>query len=191
MRKQIAAAMLAGLAMLAGGSALADGIARGSMKDVPVAVPTWSGFYLGAGVGYGHLIAKNRYNENDTMRKSFASIVSTAKALAAASARLTGLRPPDPGPLRRRPVHGVRLVQHRDVLPGHRHAASRPSALTAPSRSVDAAVSCLRRRPCSILTGGYSWSHGKNDGYFDIDSTTVSSPPAEAQPAGPPSSASA
>ena len=63
MRKQIAAAMLAGLAMLAGGSALADGMARGSMKDVPVAVPTWSGFYLGAGVGYGHLIAKNRYNE--------------------------------------------------------------------------------------------------------------------------------
>ena len=58
MRKQIAAAMLAGLAMLAGGSALADGMARGSMKDVPVAVPTWSGFYLGAGVGYGHLIAQ-------------------------------------------------------------------------------------------------------------------------------------
>src|SRR5262245_31566826 len=63
MRKQVAAAMLAGLTMLAGGSALADGMPRGSIKDVPVAVPTWSGFYLGAGVGYGHLIGKNRYNE--------------------------------------------------------------------------------------------------------------------------------
>ena len=28
------------------------------MKDVPVAMPTWSGFYLGGGVGYGHLIAR-------------------------------------------------------------------------------------------------------------------------------------
>jgi len=63
MRKQVAAAMLAGMTMLAGSSALADGMPRGSVKDVPVAVPTWSGFYLGAGLGYGHLIAKNRYNE--------------------------------------------------------------------------------------------------------------------------------
>ena len=56
MRKQIAAAVLAGLTMLAGGSALADGMSRGSIKDAPVAMPSWSGFYLGGGIGYGHLI---------------------------------------------------------------------------------------------------------------------------------------
>jgi hypothetical protein len=36
MRKQIAAAVLAGAMLLAGGNALADGMERGSIKDVPV-----------------------------------------------------------------------------------------------------------------------------------------------------------
>ena len=47
---------------LIAGAALADGLPE-SIKDTPVEGPQWSGFYLGAGVGYGHAVLDNNYNE--------------------------------------------------------------------------------------------------------------------------------
>ena len=63
MLKRIGASVLLGLMVAGGGMAWADGMPSGSIKDVPVVTTTWSGFYIGAGVGYGHLVAENRYWE--------------------------------------------------------------------------------------------------------------------------------
>src|SRR5512138_2196161 len=48
MLRKVAASLLFGLALAAGGTASADGM-PGSVKDAPVVAPTWSAFYIGAG----------------------------------------------------------------------------------------------------------------------------------------------
>ena len=169
MRKQIAAAMLAGLAMLAGGSALADGMARGSMKDVPVAVPTWSGFYLGAGLGYGHLIAKNCYNEvSSEFPAGFASSFDGEGASGGFGTVVLGFD----RQIRDRYVVGLFTefdwssieISYQDTLtPEQTFRVDRTFSIGARGGFLLTQTSLL------YLTGGYSWSHGKNKGYFDID----------------------
>jgi len=168
MRKQVAAAMLAGLTMLAGGNALADGMPRGSIKDVPVAVPTWSGFYLGAGVGYGHLIAKNRYNENDD-GNLFASSFDGEGASGGFGTVVLGFD----RQIRDRYVVGLFTefdwssieISYQDTeTPEQTFRLDRTFSIGARGGFLLTQTSLL------YLTGGYSWSHGKNDGYFDIDS---------------------
>jgi outer membrane immunogenic protein len=167
MRKQIAAAMLAGLAMLAGGSALADGMARGSIKDVPVAVPTWSGFYLGAGVGYGHLIAKNRYYENDD-GVQFSSSFKGEGAAGGFGTIVLGFD----RQIRDRYVVGLftefdwssmELSFQDTDTPQQTFRLDRTFSLGGRAGFLMTQTSLL------YLTGGYSWSHGKSDGYFDIE----------------------
>jgi len=167
MRKQIAAAMLAGLAMLAGGSALADGMPRGSMKDVPVAVPTWSGFYLGAGVGYGHLVAKNRYYENDDDVEFSSSFKGEGAAGGFGTVVLGFDRQ-----IRDRYVVGlftefdwssIELSFQDTDTPQQTFRLDRTFSLGGRAGFLMTQTSLL------YLTGGYSWSHGKSNGYFDIE----------------------
>jgi outer membrane immunogenic protein len=167
MRKQIAAAMLAGLAMLAGGNALADGMARGSIKDVPVAVPTWSGFYLGAGVGYGHLIAKNRYYENDDTEE-FSSSFKGEGASGGLGTVVLGFD----RQIRDRYVVGlftefdwssIELSYQDTDTPQQTFRLDRTFTLGGRAGFLLTPTSLL------FMTAGYSWSHGKSNGYFDID----------------------
>lgn len=167
MRKQIAAAMLAGLAMLAGGSALADGMPRGSMKDVPVAVPTWSGFYLGAGVGYGHLVAKNRYYENDD-GDEFSSSYKGEGATGGFGTVILGFD----RQIRDRYVIGlftefdwssIELSYQDTDTPQQTFRLENTFSLGGRAGFLMTPSSLL------FMTAGYSWSHGKSNGYFDID----------------------
>jgi len=170
MRKQVAAAMLAGMTMLAGSSALADGMPRGSVKDVPVAVPTWSGFYLGAGLGYGHLIAKNRYNEvSSDFPGGFASSFDGEGASGGFGTVVLGFD----RQIRDRYVVGLFTefdwssieISYQDTLtPEQTFRVDRTFSLGARGGFLLTQTSLL------YLTGGYSWSHGKNNGYFDIES---------------------
>ena len=167
MRKQIAAAMLAGLTMLVGGSALADGMPGGSVKDVPVAVPTWSGFYLGAGIGYGHLISKNRYSENDN-GTGFASSFDGEAAHGGLGTVVLGFD----RQIRDRYVVGLFTefdwssmeLSYQDTnTPQQTFRLDRTYSLGGRAGFLMTPTSLL------YLTGGYSWSHGKSDGYFDIE----------------------
>lgn len=170
MRKQIAAAMLAGLTMLAGGSALADGMPRGSVKDVPVAVPTWSGFYLGAGVGYGHMVAKNRYNEvSDENPLGFASSFHGEGAAGGFGTVVLGFD----RQIRDRYVVGLFTEFDWSSIEISYQDTDTPEQTFRHDRTFSLggrAGFLLTQTSLLYLTGGYSWSHGKNNGYFDIDS---------------------
>jgi opacity protein-like surface antigen len=55
------------------GTALADGMRHGSLKDAPMAMmpgPMWSGFYAGLGLGYGHAVIENNYWESTGVSRS-------------------------------------------------------------------------------------------------------------------------
>ncbi len=69
MKRFVVWALGLALGAVAGDSAMADGMARrGSLKDAPAvygSAPTWSGFYLGAGLGYGHGTIENSYTESN------------------------------------------------------------------------------------------------------------------------------
>ena len=167
MRKQIAAAMFAGLTMLVGGSALADGMPRGSIKDVPVAVPTWSGFYLGAGVGYGHLVSKNRYSENDD-GTPFASSFDGEGAHGGLGTVVLGFD----RQIRDRYVVGLFTefdwssieISFQDTdTPQQTFRLERTFSIGARGGFLLTPTSLL------FLTGGYSWSHGKSNAFFDIE----------------------
>jgi outer membrane immunogenic protein len=171
MRKQIAAAMFAGLTMLAGGAALADGMPRGSVKDVPVAVPTWSGFYLGAGLGYGHLIAKNRYSENDD-GVPFSSSYDGEGARGGFGTVVLGFD----RQIRDRYVIGlftefdwssIELKYQDTDTPQQTFRHDNTYSLGGRAGFLMTPTSLL------YLTGGYSWSRGKSNGYFDIEADDI------------------
>ena len=164
MRKQIAAAVLTGLIMLVGGGALADGMPRGSIKDAPVATPSWSGFYLGGGIGYGHLIGKNKYFEDGDL------ISSNTNDSAA-------------GGLGTVVIGFDRLVRERYVVGLFAEYDWSNIELTDVDEDTQAVTHFRVRNAFSIggragflmtpqsllfLTAGYTWAQGKSDGYFDI-----------------------
>jgi len=66
MRKYIPAIGAFVASGLLAGAALADGLAeRYSLKDTPIITgPQWSGFYIGAGAGYGQAVLDNVYHES-------------------------------------------------------------------------------------------------------------------------------
>ncbi len=64
MKKLLPAIVAIVAAALLAGGAQANG--TGSIKDEPILMPTgWSGFYFGAGVGYGDSVIDNLYSETD------------------------------------------------------------------------------------------------------------------------------
>jgi outer membrane immunogenic protein len=167
MRKQVAAIVLAGMAMLAGGSALADGM-RGSIKDAPVAAPTWSGFYLGLGLGYGHVVGENNYSESDG---TFSSVTSEAAKGGLGTIVLGFDRQ-----VRERYVVGlftefdwssIELTSNDDV-DGNLHWRIENTF------SIGGRAGFLMT-PTSLLylTAGYSWAHSTSNGYFDIFNTVL------------------
>ena len=163
MRKQIAAAVLAGLTMLAGGSALADGMSRGSIKDAPVATPSWSGFYLGGGVGYGHLIGKNRYDEPGTINDLISNNDSAAGGLGTVVIGFDRL-------VRDRYVLGVFAeydwsnIELEDLDTGLTTHFRVRNAFSIGGRG----GFLMTPQSLLFLTAGYTWANGKSDGYFDI-----------------------
>jgi opacity protein-like surface antigen len=71
MGKRAVTSVMGGLALaLASSPALADGMV--SLKDTVVApeAPTWSGFYFGGSIGYGHNDSKNRYRDDTGVSES-------------------------------------------------------------------------------------------------------------------------
>jgi len=160
--------VLAGLTMLAGGSALADGMSRGSIKDAPVATPSWSGFYLGGGVGYGHLIGKNRYDETGTVNDLLSNNDSAAGGLGTVVIGFDRL-------VRERYVLGVfgeydwSNIELEDLDTGVTTHFRVRNAFSIGGRGG------FLMTPTSLLymTAGYTWADGKSDGYFDIDNGTL------------------
>jgi len=159
--------VLAGLTMLAGGSALADGMSRGSIKDAPVATPSWSGFYLGAGVGYGHMLGDNKYSDdfgpgtfqswtNDSAGGGFGTVVIGFDRL-----------------VRERYVVGLFADADWGSIEGHFRNSDPPatddSFRIRNAYSVGARAGFLMT-PTSLLfaTAGYSWAKIKSNGYFDV-----------------------
>jgi outer membrane immunogenic protein len=164
MRKQIAAALLAGSMLLTGGNALADGMERGSLKDVPV-VPTWSGFYLGVGVGYGMVHGDNKYSDNTPFNQSW-----TNDGLAGGFGTVVlGFD----RQFREHYVLGVFTEFDWASMEGH-FRNDLPPATDDTFRLRDAysigARAGFLLTPTSLLyaTGGYTWAWIKNNGYFDI-----------------------
>jgi outer membrane immunogenic protein len=65
MKKLLPAIVGLAAAILFAGAAQADGMYQGSIKDTPIVAPAgWSGFYFGAGVGYGDSVIDNHYSES-------------------------------------------------------------------------------------------------------------------------------
>ncbi len=164
MRRQIAAAVLAGAMLLAGGNALADGMERGSIKDVPV-TPTWSGFYLGLGVGYGMVFGDNKYSDSTPVNQSW-----TNDGLAGGFGTVVlGFD----RQFREHYVLGVFTEFDWASMEGH-FRNDLPPATDDTFRLRDAYSIGGRAgfllTPTSLLyaTGGYTWAWIKNNGYFDI-----------------------
>jgi outer membrane immunogenic protein len=163
MRKQIAALALAGMAMLAGRAALADGMDRGSLKDAPIApVATWSGFYIGAGGGYGHFIGKNNYSENgvlvtsnnsDSMSGGFGTVVIGFDRQVRERYVVGLFAEYDWSSMELTDVDGVDTTHFsiRDMF----SVGGRAGFLMTPQSLL-------------YLTAGYTWAKGKSDGYFNI-----------------------
>jgi outer membrane immunogenic protein len=163
MRKQIAAAVIAGLTMLVGGGALADGMPRGSIKDAPVAMPSWSGFYLGGGIGYGHLIGKNKYDEAGTAADLISNNDSAAGGLGTVVIGFDRL-------VRERYVLGLFAeydwsnIELEDLDTNVTTHFRVRNAFSIGGR----AGFLMTPQSLLFLTAGYTWADGKADGYFDI-----------------------
>jgi outer membrane immunogenic protein len=161
MLRQVAAGALFGLALAAGGTASADGM-RGSIKDVPVAAPIWSGVYIGAGVGYGMLAAENKYWE-----PTFASTWKGDGGQGGIGTAVIGFD---------RQIHdryvlgafveydwsSVELTYEDTRTPQQKFRMR--DAFSVGGRAG------FLMTPTSLLyvTGGYTWARGKSDQYFDI-----------------------
>ncbi len=161
MKCKVAAIVLAGSAMLAAGKATADGMPPASLKDTPQA-PIWGGIYVGAGVGYGHLVAENNYWDP--------TLSSSWKGEGAAGGLATIVLGFD-RQLRDQYVAGlfaeydwssIEITYEDSVTPEQKFRLR--SAI-----SVGGRVGYLLT-PGTLLyvTAGYTWADGKSDRYFDI-----------------------
>jgi outer membrane immunogenic protein len=168
MRKKIAALILAGTAMLAGGAALADGMPGGSIKDTPVApMTTWSGFYLGGGVGYGHMIGKDNYSENGVLLSSN----NNDSAAGGFGTVVVGFD----RQVRERYVVGLFAeydwgnieLTDLDINTGDTTHFRVRDAFSLGGR----AGFLMTPQSLLFVTAGYTWASGKSDGYFDIIDT--------------------
>ena len=86
MQKTLAAATLAAVLGMSGGAYAADLSAGGSMKDAPAYVPdtgSWTGFYLGAGVGGA--MTNDDFKGSLTKNNNDPSLKSTGWAVKAPS----------------------------------------------------------------------------------------------------------
>jgi outer membrane immunogenic protein len=168
MLKQLAGLALAALAALVGGPALADGM-RGSLKDAPAPMPTWSGFYIGAGVGYAHVFGENNYIEPGA---TISQEVRDGEGLKGGLATIVlGFD----RQIRDRIVAGL-FVEYDwsniEISYINNTLSSEETFRIDRSWSVGGRVGYLVN-PATLLyfTGGWTWAHGKNDRYFDIDPT--------------------
>jgi outer membrane immunogenic protein len=164
MLRQVAASVLFGLALTAGGTASADGM-PGSVKDAPVLAPSWSAFYIGAGVGYGLLAAENKYWEPQP-----AVFSSTWKGEGGQGGFGTAVIGFD-RQIRERYVLGAFVEYDWSSLELTYEDTDTPQQ----KFRMDGAFSVGGRAgflltPTSLLyvTGGYTWARGKADQYFDI-----------------------
>ena len=161
MLRQVAASVLFGLALSAGGTASADGM-PGSIKDAPIAVPTWSAFYIGAGVGYGLLATENKYWE-----PNFSSTWKGEGGQGGFGTAVIGFD----RQIRERYVLGAFVEYDWSSLELTYEDTDTPKQ----KFRMDGAFSVGGRAgflltPTSLLylTGGYTWARGKSDQYFDI-----------------------
>lgn len=160
---------LFGLATLAPGTAVADGMLAVSLKDVPKA-SIWSGIYVGAGVGYGHLIAENNYW--DPTRSSSWKGEGAAGGLGTIvvgfdrqlqDRYLAGL-------FAEYDWSSIEITYEDRVTPEQKFRLR--SAI-----SVGGRVGYLVASSTLLyMTGGYTWADGKSDRYFDIASGGVNYP---------------
>jgi opacity protein-like surface antigen len=152
------AAHLAGAILLVatGGTALADGMV--SLKDTPVAPPSWSGPYFGGSVGYGHNDSKNNYQDSDGDRSSISED---------ADGGLVSLVWGIDCMLRDRFVVGAFVdVDWSDIDRG----------FTGNELTIDRSINIgarlgylLTERTLVFATAGYSRAHFDNEGWWDID----------------------
>lgn len=164
MQAQTAARLLAvSMTMLGSAAAMADGMPQASLKDT-APVPIWGGAYIGAGVGYGHMIAENNYWDTTTS--------SSWKGEGAAGGLGTVILGFDCA-LGERYVAGLFAdydwssieITYEDTttpeqkfrLRGTVSIGGRAGYLLTPGTLL-------------YLTAGYSWADGKSDRYFDIRS---------------------
>jgi outer membrane immunogenic protein len=161
MLRQVAASVLFGLALTAGGTASADGMPS-SIKDAPIAAPTWSAFYIGAGVGYGLLAAENKYWE-----PNYASTWKGDGGQGGLGTAVIGFDRQN----RERYVLGAFVEYDWSSLELTFEDTDTPKQ----KFRMDGAFSVGGRAgflltPTSLLyvSGGYTWARGKSDQYFDI-----------------------
>ena len=181
MRKQIAAAMLAGLAMLAGGSALADGMAEGIDQG-----------RAGRGADLVGLLSGRRRRlrsphraRTATMRLTTATFSSSYNGEGAAGGLGTVVLGFD-RQIRDRYVVGlftefdwssIELSYQDTDTPQQTFRLDRTFSLGGRAGFL------MTPHVLALLTAGYSWSHAKGDGYFDIDADVDDLPRRdEAQP---------
>jgi opacity protein-like surface antigen len=170
MKKQISATALAGLGMLFSGIALADGMPQASLKDAPSAAPIWSGIYIGAGVGYGHLIAENNYWD-----PGFSSSWKGEGAAGGLGTIVLGID----RQLRERYVAGlfgefdwssIEITYAATAIPEQTFRIRGAASAGARAGYVITSSTLL------YLTAGYTRTSGKSDRYFDIASGGVNYP---------------
>jgi outer membrane immunogenic protein len=161
MLRQVAATVLFGLALTASGTASADGM-PGSVKDAPVVAPTWSAFYVGAGVGYGLFATENRYWEPN--------YAQTWKGEGGQGGLGTAV------------IGFDRQLHDRYVLGGFVEYDWSSMELTYEDTTTPQQKFRMRDAfsvggragflltPTSLLyvSGGYTWARGRSDQYFDI-----------------------
>jgi outer membrane immunogenic protein len=135
---------------------------RGSIKDAPVAMPTWSGFYLGAGVGYGHLIGENNYSDSSG---DFSSTPSDSAAGGLGTLVIGFDRQ-----VRERYVVGLFAeLDWSSIKLDDSSPAGDFNFTVRNAYSIGGRAGYLMT-PTSLLymTAGYTWAKGKSNGYFDI-----------------------
>jgi outer membrane immunogenic protein len=134
----------------------------GSIKDVPVVTTTWSGFYIGAGVGYGHLVAENRYWE-----PTFASTWKGDGGQGGLGTAVIGFD----RQIGDRYVMGAFVEYDWSTLELTYEDTDTPEQKfrLRDAFSVGGRAGFLLT-PTSLLyiSGGYTWARGKSDQYFDI-----------------------
>jgi outer membrane immunogenic protein len=169
MKIKTTALAVAVVAMLAGGRAAADGMPSMSLKDTPVA-PIWSGLYVGAGMGYGHLVAENNYWE-----PTFASSWKGEGAAGGLATFALGID----RQLRDRYVAGlfaeydlssIEITYEDTVTPQQKFRVRRAISVGARAGYLLTPATLL------YISGGYTWADGKSDRYFDITSGAVTYP---------------
>ena len=169
MKRKIVSAMLAAFVALTAGRAAADGMPSVSLKDSP-RTPIWSGYYVGAGIGYGHLIAENNYSDP--------TISSSWKGEGAAGGLGTLIVGFD-RQLRESYVLGlfgeydwssIEITYEDTVTPEQKFRLGSAISLGARAGYLITPSSLL------FVTAGYTWADGKSDRYFDIASGLTNYP---------------